>query len=143
MSASASLPEGYVLGVDFGLKNIGIAVGQTVTGHGNGLTTLKAKNGNPVDWLELKALIDDYQPIAIVVGLPLNMDGSDSDMAQRARKFADTMAHRCKRSVVMCDERLSSWSAHRAAGNTNTADVHQESACRIVETWLREQNLST
>ena len=83
-----------MLGVDFGLKNIGIAVGQTVTGHGNGLTTLKAKNGNPVDWLELKTLIDDYQPIAIVVGLPLNMDGSDSDMAQRARKFADTMAHR-------------------------------------------------
>ena len=54
-----------MLGVDFGLKNIGIAVGQTVTGHGNGLTTLKAKNGNPVDWLELKALIDDYQPMCI------------------------------------------------------------------------------
>ena len=143
MSASAASPEGYVLGVDFGLKSIGIAVGQTVTDHANGLCTLQAKNGNPLDWAKFKALIDEYQPVAIVVGLPLNMDGSDSAMAKRARKFADILAHRTERYIAMCDERLSSWSANHADGDTAGTDVHQESACRILETWLREQSSSS
>ena len=65
-----------MLGFDFGLKHIGVAVAQTVTGHSAGLRTLLAKNGNPTDWPQLKTLVGEYQPIAIIVGLPLNMEGS-------------------------------------------------------------------
>ena len=135
MSTESNLPEGYVLGVDLGLKNIGIAASQTVTGHAHGLCTIRAKKGEPINWPSLKALIAEYQPITIVVGLPLNMDGTESAMAERARKFAQTLAQRTGYPTVMSDERLSSWSSSKADG----ADLHQESACRIVETWLREQ----
>lgn len=137
MTRNKELPEGYVLGFDFGLKHIGVAVAQTVTGHSTGLRTLLAKNGNPSDWPELKALVSEYQPIAIIVGLPLNMDGSESTMARRARKFADTLAHRTGCDVITSDERLSSWSADRQDASTPGSDLHQESACRIIETWLR------
>lgn len=137
MCNCTELAEGYVLGIDFGLKRIGVAVAQTVTGHSSGLRTLRAKNGNPTDWPQLKALVAEYQPIAIIVGLPLNMDGSVSDMALRAKKFADTLAHRTQSAVTMSDERLSSWSADNTDTHTNSVDLHQESACRIIETWLR------
>jgi RNase H-fold protein (predicted Holliday junction resolvase) len=65
------------------------------------------------------------------------MDGSVSDMALRAKKFADTLAHRTQSAVTMSDERLSSWSADNTDTHTNSVDLHQESACRIIETWLR------
>jgi putative Holliday junction resolvase len=131
------LSEGYVLGFDFGLKHIGVAVAQTVTGHSSGLRTFRAKNGNPTDWPQLKALVAEYQPIAIIVGLPLNMDGSESDMALRAKKFANALAHRTRSEVIMGDERLSSWSADNTDRQTDSVDLHQESARRIIETWLR------
>jgi putative Holliday junction resolvase len=131
------LSEGYVLGFDFGLKHIGVAVAQTVTGHSSGLRTFRAKNGNPTDWPQLKALVAEYQPIAIIVGLPLNMDGSESDMALRAKKFANALAHRTRSEVIMGDERLSSWSADNTDRHTDSVDLHQESARRIIETWLR------
>lgn len=137
MTRNKKLPEGYVLGFDFGLKHIGVAVAQTVTGHSAGLRTLLAKNGNPSDWPQLKTLVGEYQPIAIIVGLPLNMDGSESAMARRAQKFADALAHRAGCDVIMSDERLSSWSADRKDASAQSADLHQESACRIIETWLR------
>ena len=137
MSNYTELSEGYVLGFDFGLKHIGVAVAQTVTGHSTGLRTLLAKNGNPSDWPQLKALVSEYQPIVIIVGLPLNMDGSESNMARRAQKFANTLAHRTSCDVIMSDERLSSWSADHTDASTNSTDLHQESACRIIETWLR------
>ena len=60
MNRYTDLPEGYVLGFDFGLKHIGVAVAQTVTGHSAGLRTLLAKNGNPSDWPQLKTLVGEY-----------------------------------------------------------------------------------
>lgn len=126
------------MGVDFGLKNIGIAASQTVTGHAHGLCTIRAKKGEPINWPSLKALVLEYRPITIIVGLPLNMDGTESAMAERARKFAKALMQRTGYTTVMSDERLSSWSSSKADG----ADLHQESACRIVETWLREQQQS-
>jgi putative Holliday junction resolvase len=101
------------------------------------LRTFRAKNGNPTDWPQLKALVAEYQPIAIIVGLPLNMDGSESDMALRAKKFANALAHRTRSEVIMGDERLSSWSADNTDRQTDSVDLHQESARRIIETWLR------
>ena len=111
MDDFSELSEGYVLGFDFGLKHIGIAVAQTVTGHTRGLRTVPASNGNPRDWRQLKTLVADYRPIVIIVGLPLHMDGTESDMELRARKFATDLARRTRCDVKLSDERLSSWSS--------------------------------
>ena len=82
-------------------------------------------------------VITEWDSVEALVGLPLNMDGSESTMARRARKLADTLAHRTGCDVITSDERLSSWSADRQDASTPGSDLHQESACRIIETWLR------
>ena len=66
-----------LLGFDYGTKQIGVAVGQAVTGQARELCVLKAQNGLP-DWSQIEALLREWQPDALVVGLPLNMDGSSS-----------------------------------------------------------------
>ena len=127
--------EGYVIGFDFGLKHLGIAVGQTVTGTASGLSTLKARNGKP-NWSEIDELLVQYRPIAIVVGLPLNMDGSDSHISQRASTFAQRIARHTHLPTYLADERLSSWAAKD--DDLLTGDIHARSACLIAETFLND-----
>ena len=127
--------EGYVISFDFGLKHLGIAVGQTVTGTASGLSTLKARNGKP-NWSEIDELLVQYRPIAIVVGLPLNMDGSDSHISQRASTFAQRIARHAHLPTYLADERLSSWAAKD--DDVLTGDIHARSACLIAETFLND-----
>lgn len=128
------MADGYVFGIDFGLKHIGLAVGQTVTGTANGLTTLRAKNGKP-HWPELDNLLQQYRPIAVVVGLPLNMDGTESDMSEQAAVFASTLAARCQTPIYLADERLSSW-AVKHEEDVSGGNIHTRSACLIAQTYL-------
>ncbi|HAW77355.1 MAG TPA: Holliday junction resolvase RuvX, partial [Alteromonas australica] len=79
-----------VLAFDFGTKSIGVAVGQEVTGTASPLAALKARDGIP-DWQQIAALYEEWQPHLVVVGLPLNMDGSEQEMTQRAKKFANRL----------------------------------------------------
>ena len=128
--------DGYVLGIDFGLKHIGVAVGQTVTQTANGLMTIRAKNGKP-DWSEFEKLLNQYRPIAVIVGLPLNMDGTSSDMSDRASTFARALAKRTQTPVLLADERLSSW-AVRDDADSGGRDIHTRSACLIAQTYLAD-----
>lgn len=99
-----------LLGFDYGTRQIGVATGQSVTRQARPLTTLKARDGIP-DWDEIAALIKEWQPGALVVGLPLNMDGSPSDMSQRAEKFARRLHGRFGLPVYTHDERLTTRAA--------------------------------
>ena len=96
-----------LLGFDYGSKQIGVAVGQVVTGQARELCTLKAQNGVP-DWAQVEKLIAEWKPDAIVVGLPLNMDGTPSEMSARAEKFARRLNGRFNLPVELVDERYSS-----------------------------------
>ena len=82
-----------LLGFDFGMKRIGVAVGQTVTQTARPLTTLKAVNGTP-DWRAVEKLIGIWQPDAIVVGIPLNMDGTEQPISHSARQFSAELHQR-------------------------------------------------
>ena len=86
---SGKLPQqNYsALGFDFGSKKMGVATGQSFTGTASPQGIIKTKDGIP-NWDEIDNLIEQWQPQMIVVGLPLNMDGSESELAQRATKFA-------------------------------------------------------
>ncbi|MCG9738543.1 Holliday junction resolvase RuvX [Shewanella insulae] len=94
-----------VLGFDFGTKSIGVAVGQQITGSATPLASLKANDGIP-RWEEIEALIKEWKPNLIVVGLPLNMDGTEQEMTQRARKFANRISGRFGVKTATQDERL-------------------------------------
>lgn len=121
-----------MLAFDFGLRHIGVATGQTITGTASPLTTLRARNGKP-DWPEVLASIAPWKPIRLLVGLPLNMDGSDSDMAIRARRFAMQIERRTGIETELVDERLTSRAAREQGGE------HALAAVLIAETWLNER----
>jgi putative Holliday junction resolvase len=97
-----------LLGFDYGTKQIGVAVGQVITGQARELCTLKAQNGVP-DWDKVQALITEWKPDAIVVGLPLNMDGTPSEMSARAEKFSRKLNGRFNLPVYTHDERLTTF----------------------------------
>ena len=79
----------FVLCFDFGINHIGAAVGNTVTKSANPLKEIRAKDGIPNEQ-ELLKTVKDWQPSVFVVGLPLNMDGTEQLMTKRARKFGSS-----------------------------------------------------
>ncbi len=133
-----------VLAFDYGTRNIGVASGQTLTGSSSELPPLRARDGIP-DWDELGHLLGEYKPDLVLVGLPLNMDDSDSDLSLRARKFANRVHGRFGVQVELVDERLSTFEAKQEAasrghkGNYRNAPIDSIAARLLVESWLREQ----
>jgi putative Holliday junction resolvase len=123
--------QGHVLAFDFGLKHIGVAVGQSVTRTASPLTTIAARDGMP-DWSDVERLIIEWQPTALVVGLPLNMDDSESEMSLKARTFAERMGLRFGVPIELVDERLTSF----AARETGSDRPHEAAATMIAESWL-------
>ncbi|MCW8884002.1 MAG: Holliday junction resolvase RuvX [Motiliproteus sp.] len=132
-----------ILAFDFGTSRIGIAVGQSITGTATALAPINAKDGVP-DWQKLAAVIDEWQPEAFVVGLPLNMDGSLCEMSYRARKFANRLHDRFQRTSYLMDERLTSHEAkgiHLSKGGQADFKTHSMdglAAQLILESWFRE-----
>jgi len=129
------------LAFDFGTTRIGIAVGQTLTGTATAIAPIGAHDGIP-DWDLLDRVIQEWNPDALVVGIPLNMDGSISDMARRARKFANRLHERYRLPSFLMDERLSTREAkqiHRAAGggsNYKKESVDGIAAQLILASWF-------
>ncbi|MDD9857695.1 MAG: Holliday junction resolvase RuvX [Gammaproteobacteria bacterium] len=114
-----------ILGLDFGLKRIGVAVGNTDTRTAQALSTVTARDGVP-DWPQLQKQIQSWLPGLLVVGLPVNMDGSEGAMARRARAFGRKAGGRFGLKVVFVDERLTTRAAEQllqttAAGNRQPA----------------------
>ncbi|MDO9321385.1 MAG: Holliday junction resolvase RuvX [Pseudomonas sp.] len=130
-----------LLGFDYGTKQIGVAVGQLITGQARELCILKAQNGVP-DWQKVEALIREWQPDAIVVGLPLNMDGTPSAMSERAEKFARRLNGRFNLPVHMQDERLTTYEAkgqrlsEGQRGSYRDNPVDALAAALLLESWL-------
>lgn len=139
----SSKPLRLLLGFDYGTKQIGVAVGQAITGQARELCVLKAQNGVP-DWSRVEALIKEWQPDAIVVGLPLNMDGTPSDMSERAEKFARRLHGRYNLPVHTHDERLTTYAAkgeRLAQGQTGgyrERPVDPLAAALLLEGWLAD-----
>ncbi len=108
-----------ILGLDYGVKKMGMALGNTLTQTARAFDILAMNNGQP-DWDNLLGIIKVWGITQIVVGLPLNMDGSSSMLSKRAHKFARRLAHRLLEqrsgaSVMLCDERLTSVAAREIA----------------------------
>lgn len=138
---------GSVLGFDYGTRSIGVAVGQAVTGTATPLAALKAQDGIP-DWQHIEQLINEWQPTLCVVGLPLNMDGTEQPITVRARKFANRLHGRFGVQVIMQDERLTTASAkeflfERGGYKSLAKDaIDSASACIILEDYLQQQTAS-
>ena len=129
-------------GVQLSPSWVGCAVGQTLTGTASPQGAVTAKDGIP-RWEDIDNLFATWQPNAIVVGLPLNMDGSKSEMSHRARKFGNRLHGRFGLPVHFADERLSSFEAKGdIIADSGSRDfkgqgVDSRSAVIILESWMR------
>lgn len=124
-----------LLGFDYGIKRIGVAIGQTLTGTARPLTTLSCKRGQ-LPWSEIDALIALWQPNALVVGMPYLADGRAGESALRAQSFADALAARYHLPVHHCDEHLSSWAAQARLRNPHELDA--QAASVILESYMEQ-----
>ncbi|WP_127474698.1 Holliday junction resolvase RuvX [Sulfurivermis fontis] len=131
------MTNGVLLGFDYGTKRIGIAVGQTLTGSARPLTIVKARDGKP-DWDAISRLIAEWRPVALVVGLPVHMDGTEHERTARAQRFGNQLAGRYNLPVHRVDERLTSYEAElelRAQGKGGAA-LDAVAAQLILQSWL-------
>lgn len=136
-----------LLGFDFGIRYIGIASGNSITATATPLKPITAKKGVP-EWLTLDALIRSWKANLLIIGLPLMMNGEESPMSFKARKFSARLRNRYAVPCIMTDERLSTFSAQLEARNANgkirgrhkktkqTESTHSIAACVILDTWF-------
>lgn len=126
-----------LLGFDYGLKRIGIAVGQRITGTASALCTISSGDDKP-DWDSISRIIGQWRPDALVVGLPLHADGSASEMSRSALKFAHQLKARYRLPVHTMDERLSSHAAaeQQRRDNTQGTGIDAIAARIILQNWL-------
>ncbi|MDP2787661.1 MAG: Holliday junction resolvase RuvX [Pseudomonadota bacterium] len=102
--------RGSVLAFDFGLKRIGVAVGDWENCLAHPLETISG-DGNDARFGRIAALIQEWRPTHLVSGLPLSMDGTEHDISRRARRFANQLHGRFGLPVALVDERLTSFDA--------------------------------
>jgi len=141
--------HGSVLGFDYGTLNIGVAVGQTLTATASPLTTLNAVASQP-DWGKIDRLIKEWKPIMLVVGIPLNMDGSDSEMTHRASRFQRRLHARSGLPTEGVDERLTSFDAEQRLAEAGLSggrarergEIDRVAAQLILETWFSGMDAS-
>ena len=132
---------------DYGTEKIGIAIGQSISSTAEPLTIIKAKDGIP-NWSEITGLTESWRPNYFVVGLPYNLDGSDSKLLQRVLKFAQRLNGRFNIPTFGIDERLSSEAAKEKykignPKNTVRKEIDDVAAQIILETWFSEYNKKT
>ena len=129
------------LAFDFGTKSIGCAVGQSITGTAQALPAFLAQDGIP-NWDAIEKCLKEWKPDVVVVGLPLNMDGTEQELTLRARKFANRLQGRFGLNVQLQDERLTTTEARSEIFDRGgfralkKGKVDGISACLILESWF-------
>lgn len=120
-----ALPSGTLLAFDFGEKRIGIAVGNTLTRTARPLETIFDEK-NDVRFARIGALIAEWQPVALVSGLPSNDDGSPHAMPQLSRRFANRLKGRFNLPVILVDERYTSAAASSELAAAGVRGIKQK-----------------
>jgi len=132
-----------LIAFDFGTKRIGVAIGQTITQTARPLDTVQAKAGIP-NWQAVDKLLRKWLPDALVVGIPLNMDGTDQTISHLARQFAKNLRERFQIPVYEMDERLTTKDARERlfiqGGYKALQDgqVDRVAAQLILQNWFAE-----
>jgi putative Holliday junction resolvase len=124
--AARPAPQGTLLAFDFGVKRIGAAVGETALGIAHPLTTIHAADKQR-RYAAIEALVREWQPAALIVGLPSHLDGTEHEISRLARKFAAELGGRFKLPVEFVDERLTSAAAESTLGESGVA-AHKRKA---------------
>jgi len=135
-----------VLGFDYGSKTTGVAVGQSLTGTASELAVIRfgeTRQSQKTQWEQLKKTILEWRPAILVVGWPLNMDGTESVLCADVKLFSEQLQANTGRKIALFDERLTSREAKMAdafaARDYRKNPVDAEAARLLLESWLRAQ----
>ena len=133
------------MGFDYGRKRIGVAIGHELTATTQALDTVAVRHNKP-DWDHITRLLGEWKPDLLLIGLPMNMDGTEHDVSKAARRFANQLNGRYQLPVELVDERLSSIEAEemitdarrnkRIKKNQAKRSLDQVAAEIIIRTWL-------
>lgn len=132
-----------IMAFDFGTQKMGIATGQSTIESANPLPLFAMKDGIP-DWNQLLKLVKEWQPNIFLVGLPLNMDDSESELSARAHKFARRLRHQTNIETWMVDERLSTREAreqlafYQEQGRAKRLSADSFAAALLIQSWYRD-----
>jgi putative Holliday junction resolvase len=131
-----------IMAFDFGTQKMGMAVGQSMIESANPLALFPMKDGIP-NWDELLKIVKQYQPTLFLVGLPLNMDDTESELSARSRKFARRLRHQTNIETLMVDERLTTREArgeleqYQSQGRGKKLAADSIAAALFIESWYR------
>ena len=133
--------SGVVMAFDYGLRNIGIAIGQNITKSASTFYAIKAQDGIP-DWIKLDSIIEEWEPGLFIVGDPFNMDGTKSEFQKKIATFSTELIKRYEIQLQMMDERLTTKEAKeriqdKPDGIKDSINKHSIAAQIILEDWFR------
>ena len=124
-----------IVAFDFGTKKIGVAVGQTATYTSSPLQIIINKD-NKVNWSEISILLNEWNPELIIVGKPLNMDGTDSEIMKQVEKFYEKLKHTYDVNLEYIDERLTTFEAKQILEYTDIDQVDANAAKILIDNWF-------
>jgi putative Holliday junction resolvase len=126
-----------IVAFDFGTKKIGIAVGQTQTMTSSPLDIVFSKN-NKINWDGIMTILEEWKPGLILVGKPLNMDGTDSDIMEKVDIFYKKLEKLTKVKCEYVDERLTSFEARQNQGELKTDLIDAHAAKILIDNWFNK-----
>lgn len=137
----------FIISFDFGMKNIGIAIGQFYTKTANPLISINAKHGIPINWMDIKKILDIWLIKIAVIGYPYNYikDNNCKLIKIYIKKFANNLINKFNLQIFFSDERFTSCAARNFINNNfkfhnlfySNCNIHTISAVLILERWLK------
>lgn len=144
--STTAIPQGTLLAFDFGTKRIGVAVGNSFAGTSQPLTTLHGEQ-NDQRFAAIGALVQEWQPVALVVGLPCNDDGTPHELTRLCTRFANRLKGRFKLPVILVDERYTSATASMQLAEMGVRGIRQKplldqvAAQQILQAYFDEPSM--
>ena len=124
-----------IVAFDYGTKKIGVAVGQTETYTSSPLQIIYNEH-EKTNWNEINILIDEWNPDLILVGKPINMDGTESDIMKRVDNFFKKLEKISNVDCEYIDERLTTFEAKEILGENRVAEVDAHAAKILIDNWF-------
>ena len=124
-----------IIAFDYGEKKIGVAVGQTSTNTSSPLQIIFNKD-NKTNWISISSLLDEWKPDLILLGKPLNMDGSDSEIMKKVDKFYKKLKSIYDADIEFVDERLTTFEAREILKDEKHDNVDAHAAKILIDNWF-------
>ena len=124
-----------IVAFDYGTKKIGVAVGQTETYTSSPLQIIY-NDHEKTNWNEIRMLIDEWKPDLILIGKPINMDGTESEIMKKVNNFFKKLQKISNTKCEYIDERLTTFEAKEILGESKVAEVDAHAAKILIDNWI-------